>query len=125
MLDYFEKKEGGSDRIEEAVIRWIITSVIKGVDYIHRNHIIHRDLKTSNILIDDLGYVKIIDFGLSEQHFEGMTNLTQLCGTPEYMAPETLKGNYDSRVDWWAVGIMMYEMACGYTPFANRGNKIL
>lgn len=80
----------------------------------------HRDLKLENILVDEKGYLKIIDYGLAK--ILGNNQLaTSYCGTPEYLAPEMIAGTgHDKTVDWWALGILIYEMLIGVTPFFNK-----
>ena len=73
----------------------------------------HRDLKLENIMVDENGYIKIIDFGLSKILTTDQVATTQ-CGTAEYFAPEVLRSQgYGKNVDWWAVGILIYEMLFG------------
>lgn len=96
--------------------------------YIHSMDIIYRDLKPENLLIDLDGYLKVTDFGFAK-HVPLRTYT--LCGTPEYIAPEVLlnKG-HGKAVDWWTLGILIYEMITGYPPFydnevMNIYNKVL
>lgn len=87
--------------------------------------IVHRDLKLENILIDEDGYIKIIDYGLAKMLSDDQET-TSFCGTPEYLAPEMVnQSGHDKSVDWWALGILLYEMIIGVTPFFNKNRNML
>lgn len=87
------------------------------IGHLHSRKIIYRDLKPENVLICEDGYVKIIDFGVSKK-FEMEEVTKTFCGTPEYLAPEMIHGTGHSyAVDWWALGILAYEMIIGFPPF--------
>jgi serine/threonine protein kinase len=76
-------------------------------------------LKLENIMLNEDGYIKLIDFGLSKMMKNSELSQT-LCGTPEYLAPEMItQEGHDRMVDWWAVGIMAFELIVGVTPFYN------
>merc|ERR1712137_172827 len=91
-----------------------------GFDHIHSKNIIHRDLKPENILLCQNGYSKLTDFGFAKILEPGTRTYT-LCGTPEYIAPEVLlnKG-HGKAVDWWTLGILIYEMIVGQPPFCDE-----
>lgn len=92
--------------------------VLSGLSYLHSKNIVYRDLKPENLMIDNEGYVKIIDFGFSKK-IVGKTYT--LCGTPEYLAPELVIGRgHNKSVDYWAYGVLIFEMLCGYSPFAEK-----
>ena len=92
--------------------------VVFVLEYLHSKNIIYRNLKPENILINKNGYIKISDFGLSKK-IEDRTYT--MCGTPSYLAPEIiLNKGYGLSVDWWAFGILLYEMICGVDPFSDE-----
>ena len=95
------------------------------IGYLHMKGIVHRDLKLENILIDEDGYIKIIDYGLAKMLSDDQET-TSFCGTPEYLAPEMVsQSGHDKAVDWWALGILIYEMIIGVTPFFNKNRNML
>ena len=97
--------------------QFYLGQIIFALEYLHSQKIIYRNLKPENILIGENGYVKLSDFELSKK-LEDRTYT--LCGTPGYMAPEIiLNKGYGLSVDWWALGILLYEMICGVDPFSD------
>ena len=95
--------------------------ICEGVRYLHENNIIHRDLKPDNILLNRAGNVKICDFGWCT---EGVHEKMTFCGTLDYMAPEILEGtNYSFQIDIWALGVILYELLNGKTPFKGLSNE--
>ena len=80
----------------------------------------HRDIKLENLMLDQEGYLKIIDFGLAKVLGPRQTT-DSVCGTPAYMAPEVIQGEmYRFEAEWWSVGIVLYEMMFGVTPFSSN-----
>lgn len=99
--------------------------ILLGIEHLHKHGIIYRDLKPENILVDEEGHLKITDFGFAKNIFEseGQTTGT-FCGTIEYLAPEVLRQKpYTKSVDWWAFGIIVYEMLCGTSPFKGENQQ--
>uniref|UniRef100_A0A2K5ZIH7 non-specific serine/threonine protein kinase n=1 Tax=Mandrillus leucophaeus TaxID=9568 RepID=A0A2K5ZIH7_MANLE len=113
--------------------RLYFAETVLALEYLHNYGIVHRDLKPDNLLITSLGHIKLTDFGLSKIGLMSMaTNLyeghiekdarefidKQVCGTPEYIAPEVIfRQGYGKPVDWWAMGVVLYEFLVGCVPF--------
>ncbi|KAI8843877.1 kinase-like domain-containing protein [Chytriomyces cf. hyalinus JEL632] len=108
-------------RFENSMARFYAAEVTMAFEYLHIRHIVYRDLKPENLLIDAKGHIKITDFGFAKQIKEDQT--WTLCGTPDYLAPEIIKAKgYGKSVDWWALGILIYEMIAGFPPFSDEDN---
>jgi len=108
---------------DEHTAKFYCASVVAGFEFMHSCNTIYRDLKPENLLLDDLGFLKITDFGFAKK----ITGKTwTLCGTPEYLAPEIVAGRgHGFGVDWWTVGILNYELLAGYTPFYDRDQMLM
>eukprot|EP00741_Cyanophora_paradoxa_P010446 tig00000037_g10101.t1 len=105
-------------RFSNETARFYAGCIVLAFQYLHSMHIAYRDLKPENLLLDREGYLKITDFGFAKV-VEDRT--WTLCGTPEYLAPEIIQSKgHGKGVDWWALGILIYEMLAGYPPFYDE-----
>ncbi|KAK4704175.1 protein kinase A, partial [Phenoliferia sp. Uapishka_3] len=110
-----------SQRFPDPVAKFFAAEVALGLDYLHQQDIIYRDLKPENILLGADGHVKITDFGFAK-HVPDIT--WTLCGTPDYLAPEIVQSRgYNKSVDWYALGVLMFEMLAGYPPFFTEDSN--
>lgn len=109
-------------RFNEQRTRIYAAEIVLALEYLHSNKIIYRDLKLENIILDKDGRCKLLDFGMSKNLLNQESTRT-FCGTPEYIAPEIiLEHDYGYSVDWWSLGILLYEMMIGYPPFTVDGD---
>ena len=113
-------------RFDEWTVRFIGAQIVLAMGYLHKNKIVHRDLKPENVLMDRDGYVCLADFGLAKFLQTPDEQTHSFCGTAEYLAPEILDcTGHNFSVDWWTLGILLYEMATGRPPFMNKSHHKL
>jgi RAC serine/threonine-protein kinase len=118
---------GREKRFSEERVRFYASEILLALHYLHQKGIVYRDLKLENLLLDTKGHIKITDFGLCKEGIGDTDTTATFCGTPEYLAPEILEEeNYGKSVDWWALGVVMYELLVGRPPFgpANDIEKL-
>ncbi|KAM5195004.1 ribosomal protein S6 kinase alpha-6 isoform 2-T3 [Hipposideros larvatus] len=108
----------------EKDVQFYIAEIALALDHLHQLGIVYRDLKPQNILIDEMGHIKLTDFGLCKESVDKNNKAYSFCGTLPYMAPEVVdeKGHSQS-ADWWSYGIVMFEMLTGSLPFQSKGRQ--
>eukprot|EP00803_Ostreobium_quekettii_P000241 evm.model.scf_1252.3 EVM.evm.TU.scf_1252.3 scf_1252:22586-28170(-) len=103
--------------LSESHARFYAACVIQAFEYLQESHVVYRDLKPENLLINVDGYLKVTDFGFAKKMASGGKTYT-LCGTPEYLAPELVtQTGHNHAADWWAVGVLIFELVTGRPPF--------
>ncbi|XP_016113318.1 ribosomal protein S6 kinase alpha-4-like [Sinocyclocheilus grahami] len=114
------------DHFSEDEVRIYVGEIILALEHLHKLGIVYRDIKLENILLDSDGHVVLTDFGLSKEFLEEEKERTySFCGTIEYMAPEIIRGKagHGKVVDWWSLGILMFELLTGASPFTLEGER--
>ncbi|CAL4067793.1 unnamed protein product [Meganyctiphanes norvegica] len=105
-------------KFEEAVVAFYGAEITVGLLFLHSHGVIFRDLKLDNVLLDNQGHVKLTDFGMCKEGITGSKTARSFCGTPDYMASEIVSSlPYNKAVDWWSLGILLYELLNGNPPF--------
>uniref|UniRef100_A0A667GSW0 Ribosomal protein S6 kinase n=1 Tax=Lynx canadensis TaxID=61383 RepID=A0A667GSW0_LYNCA len=132
ILDYINGGElfthlSQRERFTEHEVRIYVGEIVLALEHLHKLGIIYRDIKLENILLDSNGHVVLTDFGLSKEFVaEEGERAYSFCGTIEYMAPDIVRGGdsgHDKAVDWWSLGVLMYELLTGASPFTVDGEK--
>ena len=116
-------------RFDEETARFYAAEIVLVLEYLHEQQggVAYRDMKPENLLLDEDGHIKLVDFGFAKRlgrgndGTEAAVETYTLCGTPEYLAPEVIHNKgHTTAVDWWALGILIYEFLTGYPPFWHQ-----
>ena len=114
LMFHMQKKK----KLPEYHAMFYSAEVALALRFLHRNGIIYRDIKLDNVLLANDGHIKLTDYGMCKQGIKGDEKASTFCGTPNYMAPELLQNqDYSFSVDWWALGVMTFEMMVGTSPY--------
>jgi serine/threonine protein kinase len=125
LYNLIKSNRGGKKYLPEEAVSFYTLSIAIALQTLHDLHFTYRDLKPENVLINNKGYPVLCDFGLINLLIPTGKAYT-MCGTPEYFAPEIItSSSYDQRVDWWTLGIMVYELIFGETPFNDENTYSL
>lgn len=106
--------------------RFYTAELLIALETLHNMDVIYRDLKPENILLDSQGHIALCDFGLCKLNMKDNEKTQTFCGTPEYLAPEVLLGQgYTKAIDWWTLGVLLYEMLTGLPPYYDENVKTM
>ncbi|KAH9104229.1 hypothetical protein LEN26_015106 [Aphanomyces euteiches] len=118
---FHHMSKGASSRISPPRAKFYTAELILGIHHLHKHDILYRDIKPENVMIDADGHIALVDFGLAKLHVSEFKGAKTMAGSPQYTAPELLlpkaKRSYGKAADWWSLGILLYEMSIGKSPF--------
>lgn len=122
-LFYHLQREG---KFDESRSRFYAAELLCALEHLHGFNVVYRDLKPENILLDYTGHIALCDFGLCKLNMSETEKTNTFCGTPEYIAPELLESQgYTKTVDWWTLGVLLYEMMTGLPPFYDENVNVM
>lgn len=122
-LFYHLQREG---KFDEHRSRFYASELLCALEHLHGFNVVYRDLKPENILLDYTGHIALCDFGLCKLNMSETEKTNTFCGTPEYIAPELLESQgYTKTVDWWTLGVLLYEMMTGLPPFYDENVNVM
>ena len=117
---HFNKNRG----FNEVQTKFFLSNILLSLDYLHSNNILHRDVKPENLIFEKNGYLRLTDFGIAKKLEKN--NKEETSGTPGYMSPEVLFGqNHNFAVDYFAIGVILYEIMFGHRPYLGTNRKSL
>jgi serum/glucocorticoid-regulated kinase 2 len=110
--------------MSEKDAKFYFVEILLGIQYLHENKIIYRDIKPENLLIGPDGHTLIADFGLAKPNIDNKTVSYSFCGSPEYMAPEMLsRSGHSFTIDYYCIGALLYELVTGLPPFYSKNHE--
>ncbi|RPD54640.1 AGC/Akt protein kinase [Lentinus tigrinus ALCF2SS1-7] len=113
-------------RFNEERSRFYSAELLLALEHLHELDVVYRDLKPENILLDYTGHIALCDFGLCKLNMKDSDKTNTFCGTPEYLAPEILRGQgYNKTIDWWTLGVLLFEMLSGLPPFYDENTDVM